>query len=149
MRVFYFGVWSPNQLGHYLYEPSGRMAGREAERALPFKMHILDTGLLPDIGPCTEGFIHRSVINGWTVLTFWDRSGDSRGNSNSSFIIEGDHQAEAALAIAKAAFPSIFSRFTFVLIIDAPLKQPPKDPKQDSKAVDKAVDAVIRAMLDS
>jgi len=81
MRLFYFGVWTGSDAGHYLYKPSGHLAARDEHRALPFGWHLLDGALLPQNGPEIEGVIHRSVINGWTVLTFWDRSGDQRGRS--------------------------------------------------------------------
>ncbi len=115
MQVYYFGVWNAGQTGHHLHTRSGRFASRDTERALPFALHILDSNLLPQEGDQVQGVVHRSVINGWTVLTFWDRSGDSRGNSNSAFVLEGEHTADAGLAIAREMFPHIFGRFTFAV----------------------------------
>lgn len=115
MRCFYFGVWDKGGAGHYLHVPGGTASRREAERVLPFAMHILDSHLLPQEGPQTEGIVYRSLINGWTVLSFWDRSGDSRGRSNSAFIMDGDYATLAGLAIARERFPAIFARFGFAL----------------------------------
>lgn len=49
----------------------------------------------------------------WTILAFWDRSGDSRSGSNTAFILEGTHDYPAALKLAKETFPELFERFTF------------------------------------
>lgn len=117
MKCFYFGAWSRGHLGHFLYLPGGSLVGREVERQIPFATHILDSGLLPQVGSQTQCVVHRSVINGWTVLTFWDRSGDSRGSSNSSFILQGEHATEAGLAFARELFPTVFARFTFPLVV--------------------------------
>lgn len=116
MTCLYFGVWEAGEAGHYLYRPGGSFAGRDAERSLPFAPHILDSNLLPQEGEQREGVVHRCVINGWTVLTFWDRSGDSRGCSNSAFIIEGEHATVAGLDIARERFPTIVTRFKFPLV---------------------------------
>ena len=115
MKVYYFGVWDREHLGHFLYTPGGWMSRHAAQQTLPFGPHILDAGLLPPIGPETEGLVYRSVINGFTVLAFWDRSGDSRFKSNSAFVLEGEHTIREGLALAKEYFPSVFARFGFDL----------------------------------
>lgn len=46
----------------------------------------------------------------WTVLSMWDRSGDSRGNSNSSFLTVGVFTAEEMWALAERDFPTIVKR---------------------------------------
>lgn len=113
-NVLYFGAWSSDQVGHYLYQPGGDRSSR-TERYLPFRATILDAGLLPQSGEATEGLFRRNVINGWTVLSFWDRSADNRPGSNSSFLIEGDVSAADGLDAARKAFPECFARFEFDL----------------------------------
>lgn len=116
MKSFYFGAWGKSQLGHHLHAPGGSSSSRY-ERLLPFKPHILDAALLPprEDGEQVEGIVHRSVINGWTVLSFWDRSADSRFSSSSAFVLEGVHDFAGGLNAARVAFPEIFTRFGFEL----------------------------------
>lgn len=111
-QCLYFGVWRKPAPGHYLYNPDGGWADG---RRLPFLESILDAGLLPQKEPQYEGYLHRALIGGWTILSFWDRSGDSRPGSNSSFLVRGEHSTADALEHARAAFPHQFARFNFPL----------------------------------
>ena len=77
---------------------------------------ILDADLLPQEGQQIEGETTHVVINGWTVISFWDRTVDSRGNSNSAFVIYGKFSFSEAVEISKQAFPEIWNRFTFTLV---------------------------------
>ena len=115
-RCFYFGVWGKGASGHYLHAPGGSKLSRDAERQhIPFAMHILDSHLIPPMIPEIEGVVFRSVINGCTVLSFWDRSGDSRGKSNSAFVLADSLESAEAVRLARIAFPEVFARFTFKL----------------------------------
>lgn len=115
MTCFYFGAWSRDRLGHYLYAPGGSTSRRN-EAALPFDPRILDAGLLPpEQGQQEEGRIARAVIGNWCVLAFWDRSADSRFQSNSAFVFDAVAPTEQLLAIAREQFPEVFKRFTFEL----------------------------------
>lgn len=113
-KCYYFGVWEAGGAGHYLHEVGGRKLYR-LESGVPFRETILDTGLIPPFVEDVEGVVYRSVINGWTVLTFFDRSGDSRKNSNSAFVMAGTLEFDDAMALARESFPSIFARFKFDL----------------------------------
>ena len=56
---------------------------------------------------------HRARLyhrDGWTMISFWDRSVDSRYNSNGNFIIEGVHDFAGACELAKAVFPIVWER---------------------------------------
>lgn len=110
--MLYFGCW--NEPGHYLYDRDGRRHF-EPRRGVPFRYTILDAGLLPPDGPATEGVCHRAQIGGWTIISFWDRSIDSRPGSNSSFLCPGDFTFEEMLAAARMFYPQICERFTFEL----------------------------------
>lgn len=46
----------------------------------------------------------------WTVLSMWDRSGDSRGNSNASFLTVGVFTAEEMWSLAERDFPQLVKR---------------------------------------
>lgn len=109
-RVLYFGCWSRAQRGHYLHEVDGR-TGRPLG-IVPFVDAELDGGFCPE-GQQSEGVARLHHLRGWTVLAFWDRSADSRGNSHSTFLADGQHEFEEMVALAKEAFPAVWARFGF------------------------------------
>jgi hypothetical protein len=105
--IYYFGKL--NVPGHFLYAAGGRSVSYEDAKALPFRYELLDGGLLPQ---CDEiqGRQHLSIINGWTIVSMWDRSGDSRGRSNSSFLADGIMTREELMTMARHTFPDIVAR---------------------------------------
>lgn len=114
MKAYYFGCWSPDRCGHFLYDENGRNAERTAKNLLPVKLESLDGGLLngvPDV-PGNAVLFHG---RGWTLLSFWDRSGDKRGASNSTFLLPGRLQFGLAVETAKDLFPQRWSLITFAL----------------------------------
>lgn len=54
---------------------------------------------------------------GWTALSWWDNSIDTRPGSHSTFIAIGTHTAEAMLALARARFPWVFERFKYEIVL--------------------------------
>lgn len=109
-KVYFFGVISPNKLGHFIYPADGHYISPQERRSLPFSEGILDAGLLPRNVPERQGDLYLSVINGWTILGMWDRTGDKRGQSNASFLAEGVHTIEEMKEIAAKEFPEIWDR---------------------------------------
>lgn len=114
-EVFFFGC--KGAAGHYLHSRSGTV---EYEKS-PWGRH-LDTGILvsgadkyarPDTTPTQNYTVARK--DGWTAIAFWDRSGDSRPNSNSAFLIAADVSDKELLAMARAQWPYIFARAGFPL----------------------------------
>jgi len=106
---YYFGCI--REAGHFLWSESGR----RVHDVLPFSEHILDAGLLPPCERQIEGsgaLVHFATH---TVFTFWDRSIDKRGRSNSAFIIPGFRTFDELAKIAKQRFPLIWERLTFNL----------------------------------
>ena len=109
-RMYFFGVFDPKELGHFLNDKTGRKIwSDQEERTIPFRYTILDGGLLPP-GIEEQGKLHLSIINGWTVLTMWDRTGDSRPASNSSFLVEGVWTLEQMKGICATNFPTVWAR---------------------------------------
>lgn len=102
------------QKGHFLYYPNGQQAN-EVRIKLPFKLHIVDGGLLEQVSGQVHGKCQISYINGWTILGMWDRSLDSRGNSSSSFLFRGIHQLDDAIKLAIEHYPEIWERIKPVL----------------------------------
>lgn len=134
--AFYFGCFE--QAGHYWFDTFMRTP-RQADGSYyphpgaPSPWGYPDCTLQPHcvqvrdrwevIGPQIEGhaLVHRK--DGWTALSFWDRSVDKRGNSNSTFMFRGDFDFDTMVALAQEHFPKVWKRFTFA-IIPAPTQQP-------------------------
>lgn len=119
-RVLFFGVRSGTGAGHCLVTPTAHAD----ERSLPPPLRRLDgvwcypTPRTPeqsrnswrDRGPQEQGrgFIH--YVDGWTVISWWDRSEDRRGGCCAVFLIEARCGWADALAAARAAFPREVAR---------------------------------------
>lgn len=119
--VYFFGCW--RESGHFLYSKGGRMAN---DREVPdeFQMGKLD-GASFNATPQTPyrypphqplGVVrlqHIAPAEGgpvWTVLSMWDRSGDSRYNSNASFLTVGVFTVEEMWSLAEKEFPALVER---------------------------------------
>ena len=108
-RCWFFGCWSPDKIGHFLWRSQfDHLRCCPAGETWTFDMRDrLGAG---DIGQRKLGVWHRTVVNGCTVIACWDRSADSRRNSNAAFIVEGEHDIATALAIARQHFPDQVAR---------------------------------------
>lgn len=113
---YYFGC--VDRAGHELMNKNLNY-GRSyiSKRDIPFSLRILDTGLLPENGAQIEGKGSITHINDWTIVSFWDRSVDSRQGSNSAFIVNTKMDLEEFIRKAKEVFPSLWKRFDFELNI--------------------------------
>lgn len=103
----YFGC--VDRLGHHLWT---RGEERVSLLGWPKLNKQIDGGDCPKATPI-EGVATLTHEEPWTILSFWDRSVDSRGGSHSTFLIPGRHNFETALAMARESFPRIFFRFRF------------------------------------
>jgi len=113
MRTLYFGVIDPKQGGHHLYDcESGFMRARNAALPPSLREHYLDGGfcIFKNGQPQGEALIHH--LDGFTVMAMWDRTGDSRPGSSSTFVIEGTHGFEAMCKHASEGFPSVWKRIS-------------------------------------
>jgi hypothetical protein len=125
MRIlypFYFGCHK--EAGHYWWEGHGRWG--EVGRALvrshgraPNSLVSCIDGLFcpPDNVP--EGVANLAVLNldhyPVTILSFWDRTVDSRPGSHSTFVLPGELSFVQTVNAAEHAFPEIFARFKFTI----------------------------------
>jgi hypothetical protein len=122
--ILHFGWSHPS--GHTLRAPVGQ---RLEWQALPRWMdggRALDGTFTPP-WPCVrcnesrgcshdpqpEGVAQLTHHEGWTVVAFWDRSGDVRGGSNSAFLVRGTLGFDEVVRAARAAFPEVWARFAF------------------------------------
>ena len=121
-RAVYFGC---DTNGHYLYLPGMINSYHFLERipGFPWTLGLLDTGLL-------KNGEHVDIYDGkvfwtcggtplWLAFFWWDRSGDKRHNSNSSFYVQGfdiEHRQEA-FDYAGTMFPQIITRQKYPLVL--------------------------------
>lgn len=113
MIAFYFGCWSPDKTGHFLYNSHGQKI-REDIKDFPMRPTALDGSLLNGV-PDKQGNAVLFHGRGWTLLSFWDRSGDSRPASNSTFVFHDELTFESAVEEAQLAFPGRWSRIKFAV----------------------------------
>lgn len=106
-RLLFFGCW--DRLGHYLHTHAGRTVGPSAS---PWGFSI-DAGLLDQQAPQVEGVAVVVQRDGWTAISFWDRSVDTRPGSNAAFLVDELVSGEDLLGRARATFPAVFARFGF------------------------------------
>ena len=119
--ALYFGVWKGQDGGHYLRAQNGRRVGDDAwGSGGDRKARRLDGGWCPaDRDPgdpfgsgqfreAPEGDAGVGTYKGWTLLAWWDRSGDDRSASNSVILMPG--VPNDVLGTARRAFPWVFER---------------------------------------
>ena len=114
--VLYFGRWGGPGSGHDLHGPLGGW------RPIPFPLTRgqVDGGFCPGGANAPredqiEGLAALHHVDRWTVLAFWDRSADDRHGSHSTFLVEGAHAFDEAGALARKAFPAVWSRYPFAV----------------------------------
>lgn len=107
------------QAGHYFYVPGMRSLHSVAPVAREANYHELaklDGGFAPqDTELEGSAWFHNERVGDirYMVISFWDRSVDSRGGSCSTFLMLGDKCFDDALAECRAQFPEVFRRFKF------------------------------------
>lgn len=132
--VLYFGcpcgVAGHRDAGHFYYDDRYRSLGlgnRPDRQTGPWSP--IDGALAPrewDSRRAPEkpqGVAALHHKDGWTALSFWDRSGDSRPASNSTFLFDGTLTFNEALAAARDHFPALFERFPFEIVDNAGTNQ--------------------------
>ncbi len=114
LTAFYFGCVREIS-GHYLYTQHGDRPTRAELDSIPQRLRCPDGTFAPRMtkAPGQALLTHHE---GWTILSFWDYSIDHRPGSNSTFLINALVDFKDAMEYAKAAFPSIWTRFTFEVV---------------------------------
>jgi hypothetical protein len=113
--AYWHGCWL--EAGHHLWN----RAGRSVYDVLPFSEHSLDSGYAPCMSrrdkivvgnredrhaELPQGQFVRSVVDGWTIIAWWDRTqGDTRPGCNSCYIVRGDHTTAQMLKWFPIHFP--------------------------------------------
>ncbi len=116
--VYYFGCAEPHASGgHAWYGRGLRRVPEDVRKTLP---KGLDGWLAPTENKqygtrpeMPQGMALLVQLRRHTVVAFWDRTGDARPNSNSSFVAEGHHTFDEMIEDAMLQFPRLFARFDF------------------------------------
>lgn len=109
-KILYFGcIPSMGEVGHYMWKASGEKDW-DLIRGNPWGYKV-DGGLCPK-GP---GAL-RHCKDGWTCISFWDRSGDQRPGSNSNFLVQGEFSFAEMVALGRQQFPAVFARIKFEIV---------------------------------
>ena len=127
-KVYYFGV-ANGDCGHFCYEKPWTQIGYSTRNTFsPWKYYDLDGKLAPVLNPekanpetnkyyyldrkeAPQGQVKVHHKDGWTALSFWDRTQDPRGASNSSFLIDKIVDFKEGIELAQASWPQLFKRF--------------------------------------
>lgn len=112
--VYYFGC--VGSAGHFLHTPGPLSVGLGQEILPKSLWPKVDTSFCPQDGQ-GQGLIKYTQLDGWSIIAFWDRSGDSRPGSHSTFLINESVTPEDLLEAAKLAYPQIFSRYSFEIVL--------------------------------
>lgn len=117
MRAFYFGCVGSS--GHHFHATGARQRlwprGKGYTEAFGIPWPQLDGPLAPDNPNEVEGLALLHYKDGWTALSFADRSIDHRGGSHSTFIFEASLNFEAAVEAAETHFPEVVARYGFAI----------------------------------
>ena len=133
--ILFYGCWSDS--GHFMYNRHGatpRWNKREGgvtdrfEAVVPWGFRV-DGHLAPRTGGGGEapngvaGF-HQNVAwvscpgeEVWSALSWWDNSVDKRGGSCATFLADRRCTPSELLTEAQEAFPQIFARFKYAIIL--------------------------------
>jgi hypothetical protein len=121
-KLFYFGCGSGP--GHYFFGGKGSYSRSIAEELPGINCKVLDNidGAYPPGGPEKEGIYLESIVPPVRIVSWWDRSVDSRPGSNSNLIGYGYGSAEEMLDDAVRLYPWVMKR------------HPRPTPKKEDKA---------------
>jgi hypothetical protein len=123
LRALYFGCWG--RAGHYLHDEHGRSTVDTPE-GFVWTMGHLDGGLLQNgkREDIPDGRVYwtcggKSVDAMWYAFFWWDRSVDTRPQSNSGFYVYGFKRDEtkAAFEYACKVYPHVVERQKFPLVL--------------------------------
>lgn len=131
-RMYYFGPW--DCAGHYFFDEHGRDTFERNISRFPFGHYGegrigVDCRLQPgcfqdergrrrrDHSKEIEGHAALHHIGGWTALSFWDRSVDTRGACNSTYFAEGIFTFEEMVEMAKTRFAKRWNKMKFEVLL--------------------------------
>ena len=120
--MVYFGPY--RESGHFFYTEEGFCHSGDRYKDVPWAAGEIDGPLQPGwplpgdrlqrrTRPMCEGEAHLHHRNGWTALSFWDFSVDTRPGSSSTYIAQGIFTFEQMVTLAKERFAERWNRFKY------------------------------------
>lgn len=107
--LYFFGCWAAS--GHYLWGPKRSIVSKVERLVIPVHHTHLDGAYAPKDPLRTEGRAAVHHVRGWTIVGWWDRSVDGSWDSNSAFVMKGQHPLSVVLLEAGAQYPDLLPRF--------------------------------------
>lgn len=116
--LYYFGVGPTGIAGHYWHRSDGNrfIALRSA-----FPWRDIDQMFAPHTRAPHERklYVGRvTLFKGWSVLAWWDTSGDNRPGSNSALVAEGRFSFDEMVAAGREQYPWVFDRIKPALLVE-------------------------------
>lgn len=106
--VFYFGPI--NEAGHYLWSDERSHIWNHAAVGIHKNLfHALDGAFCPPVDQVT-GIVQKNQVGPWLILSWWDRSQDTRGACNSNILGKGFESVAELIESAQKQFPAVFAR---------------------------------------
>lgn len=110
--IYYYGAIG--SAGHYLWESDTR-SYHVYDQPHPWGRKI-DGTLTPEDISQGEGIALVTHKQGWTALSFWDRTVDKRRGSHSTYVINSIHTFEEMVILAKENFPKRWGAMSFEVV---------------------------------
>jgi len=121
LDVQYMGCW--DEIGHYRFVQGGAKIYEPGAGGCPWPDRIADGTLQPGAYEHNGHWSYRggfkngdAVIHhkhGWTALSFWDNTVDSRPGSHSTFMAKGIYDFISMKSLCAMWFPEVWGRFQF------------------------------------
>lgn len=110
--LFYFGVPVGERAGHYWSRPDGK-GGTSNMRSSEGPVARIDGCYAPTTGhrdQAAQGLARTVLVEGCTVVQWWDSSADKRGGCSSSFVARGVFTYDEIMAAAREQFSAVLER---------------------------------------
>lgn len=123
-EVFYFGTGRHERTGLRWCDPEG---GRCFDERMPPRIDAVYAPRTNNSGygnqEMPQGVARTLLVSPWTIVAWWDRSGDPRGNCNSALVAKGIYSFDAMLAAGRTRYPWVFERIAragFSVVAETP-----------------------------
>jgi hypothetical protein len=113
--MFYFGPWN-GKGGHRLRDEQGFMVLQQHRVGVPWNDWHIDGKLQPDLAMQPEGKAAMHWKDGWTALSFWDRSIDGQMMSSSTYLAQGTFTFEEMVELARTRFAERWNKMKFQVV---------------------------------
>ena len=101
LKMYYFGPI--RNAGHYFWY-SDTSSSYDIEKLQPWG--YIDGKLPPQTKEQQEGEALLHHKDGWTAISFWDRSVDNRGDCNSTYLANANLTFDEMVSLAQERFPA-------------------------------------------